>query len=613
MCAEELKLYSAMPASRPQLAIRAYQQDVRTLLQKYGVPPLAKHPKMQEVLETHRKLLRKVHPDKGGDASDFRAARAAKAALDEAVKATGRAPTTSSPPAPPAQPSTRKRPAAAQQSSAAGPQPQPCRSLVALSVELCPFCTETQDGPARGYRIQSNGVLLTYNGTQIAEEGAWAAFKAWVESNKGSWNVLYYCITMELCRRRRPHFHFMVQFRAAVDWPSSKFAFQGILPNARPTWLDYCREGRNKKNPQQSLDRGFFYVFANKIGTCVDTNGSLCVHGNYGPYWTEQAFLYEVVGDWPEKLWRRYQLTHKQYGTYLIQCRDRVPARKRNLEEVIKGEEELLDAEEIAENAQRIHSNPELYKPFKNFVVAQQWLHTFLIDALRYSLMLVRGFSRSGKTELAKSWFSNPCTLKIGHLLTVFPAKMRSYNRRFHDGIVLDDIRDLQFLVNFQHIFQGKPDEEVGFAENTSGGACAYSKLVFATPFVATFNESAKNLELLDTDDFLSKPENRVVIRLTEPPYETGDRNGTAAPGGALVDATVNPQPLEVIQQWTVADVGEFLQKRDMHGASRIFKQNDVSGYDLATMSSSDFQQRLGLSSFLAEKVVQARDNFLAS
>ncbi len=206
-----------MPASRPQLAIRAYQQDVRTLLQKYGLPPLARQPKMQEVLETHRKLLRKVHPDKGGDASDFRAARAAKAALDEAVKATGRAPTTSSPPAPPAQPSTRKRPAAAQQSSAAGPQPQPCRSLVALSVELCPFCTETQDGPARGYRIQSNGVLLTYNGTQIAEEGAWAAFKAWVESNKGSWNVLYYCITMELCRRRRPHFHF-ANTRASVCW-----------------------------------------------------------------------------------------------------------------------------------------------------------------------------------------------------------------------------------------------------------------------------------------------------------------------------------------------------------------------------------------------------------
>ena len=168
-------------------------------------------------------------------------------------------------------------------------------------------------------------------------------------------------------------------------------------------------------------------------------------------------------------------------------CRDRVPARKWSLEEVIKGEEALLDEQEIQENVERIHNNPELYKPFKEFQLAQDWLRTFLRDALRYAIMLVRGFSRSGKTELAKSWFRNPLKLKVGHLVTVFPARMRIYNRRFHDGIVLDDIRDLRFLVNFQHVFQGKPDEEVSFAENTEGGTCAYSKLVFATPFVATF------------------------------------------------------------------------------------------------------------------------------
>ena len=75
----------------------------------------------------------------------------------------------------------------------------------------------------------------------------------------------------------------------------------------------------------------------------------------------------------------------------------------RNLEEVIKGEDALLDEAEIKENAERIHNNIELYKPFKPFPKAQEWLRNFLRDALRYALMLVRGFSRSGKTELAKS------------------------------------------------------------------------------------------------------------------------------------------------------------------------------------------------------------------
>ena len=236
---------------------------------------------------THRRLLKKVHPDKGGDAADFRTVRLAKEALDEAIAdAEPSPPSAASAPAPRAQPAKRKRPAGANASAhAASPHsPETCSSLAALPVELCPFCGETQDGPAEAYRIQSNGVLLTYNGAQLAEEGSWVAFKAWVESNKKSWNLLYYCLTMELCRRRRRHLHLMVQFRAAVDCPSSKFAFQGIRPNARPTWTDYCQQGRNKRNPQQSLDRGFFYVFANKVGTCRDTKSSLCVHCNYGPY-----------------------------------------------------------------------------------------------------------------------------------------------------------------------------------------------------------------------------------------------------------------------------------------------------------------------------------------
>ena len=37
-----------------------------------------------------------------------------------------------------------------------------------------------------------------------------------------------------------------------------------------------------------------------------------------------------------------------------------------------------------------------------------------LRDALRYAIMLVRGFSRSGKTELAKSWFRAPCAMAVG-------------------------------------------------------------------------------------------------------------------------------------------------------------------------------------------------------
>ena len=317
-----------MPAGPKQIAVREYRNAVRPLLKKYGLPAMADET-LQCALLCHRRLLLKAHPDKGGSADDFRTAQAAKSALVAAMQAQ-QAPGSAAPAeqVPPPEPTPRKRPAAPTSTTGARPRrSEVSTSLVESYQGVCPFCAETSDTPARQYRIQSNGVLLTYNGAQLAPEGAWPAFKMWVESNKAGWKVLYYCITKELCRQGRPHFHFMVQFRNSVDCSSRTFAFNGVLPNARPTWLDYCRQGRNKKNPQQSLDRGFFYVFANKIGTCTDEVGSLCVHGNYAPNWTDMAYRYEVLGDWPEKLWRRRQLTHDQYGRYVILCRDRVGLR----------------------------------------------------------------------------------------------------------------------------------------------------------------------------------------------------------------------------------------------------------------------------------------------
>ena len=59
------------------------------------------------------------------------------------------------------------------------------------------------------------------------------------------------------------------------------------------------------------------------------------------------------------------------------------------------------------------------------------------------------GRSRKGKTEWACSLFKNPLLLRIGSL-THFPEQMRNFKRGFHDGVVLDDLRDLRFLTEHQ-------------------------------------------------------------------------------------------------------------------------------------------------------------------
>ena len=125
--------------------------------------------------------------------------------------------------------------------------------------------------------------------------------------------------------------------------------------------------------------------------------------------------------------------------------------------------------------------------------------------------MVVLGESHTGKTEWAKSLFQQPLELKIKNL-THFPDRLREFRRGYHDALILDDVRDLNFLVQHQDVLQGKYDAHLEFA-STPGGQCNFKKWLFCVPMVATCNYTTKNLGLLEADDFLGKSANRVVAQ----------------------------------------------------------------------------------------------------
>jgi hypothetical protein len=79
--------------------------------------------------------------------------------------------------------------------------------------------------------------------------------------------------------------------------------------------------------------------------------------------------------------------------------------------------------------------------------------------------------------------------------------------------VILDDVRDLQFLVSHQEKIQGKYDCMVEFG-STAGGTCAYYVDLFGVPVVATVNFSTMNLQYLDSHDWLSNVGNRVLVHL---------------------------------------------------------------------------------------------------
>ena len=112
---------------------------------------------------------------------------------------------------------------------------------------------------------------------------------------------------------------------------------------------------------QKSIDRGMFYVYADKIGTCRDELGNVCVDGNYWPAWEEHATdTYQVFVEWPKALWQQYKLTHDGFDSLLPKCRHNYLSNKRNLDAVRQREEEVEEAREMAANTKRIRSDTSL-------------------------------------------------------------------------------------------------------------------------------------------------------------------------------------------------------------------------------------------------------------
>ena len=429
----------------------------------------------EQLLKAYRKVLLKAHPDKGGKKEDVQKLQAAKEAWDKARKA--------------------GKPGRPQQSADGG------TDVLVLRRKR------------KEYRVQTSVVLLTYQG--FADLQQWHRFVEVVRVSLKKWTVQKWGATLEACETEGLHTHLFLQFRQQVDRTARSFAFEGLVPNVRVG--DYLGEGFNGKRQQQSVNRGFFYVFADKVGTQREADGTPCFEGNHVPVWVKAKkgqSRYPVLGKWCENLWKARKLDHDTYEEYLYLTRDGVLSRKRNLDEVKGWEERREERTERETVTKRVRA--ALFKPFEKVPAAEAWLALFHEELDRYPFLVVLARSRAGKTEWAKSLFKQPLVLQVG-TLEHFPDGMRKFRRKFHDGIVLDDLRDFSFCERHQEKLQGKVDTEVEFA-STPSGQYTFSKWLWRVPVVITANYTTKNRELLETSDFLANENNRVLVERTAPP-----------------------------------------------------------------------------------------------
>ena len=89
------------------------------------------------------------------------------------------------------------------------------------------------------------------------------------------------------------------------------------------------------------------------------------------------------------------------------------------------------------------------------------------------------------------------------------------YDHRVHGGVVLDGIGDAMVLHQNREILQGRPKVYKGGKSATMMYSYGYTLCNRAV--VATFDLSAENLEAFTEDHWLSKRQNVLLLKLTEP------------------------------------------------------------------------------------------------
>ena len=254
-----------MAPSAAQRAQRAFVSVLVSLAQAYGIALQVSRDSMAaEVLKAYRQVAKHAHPDKDGRKRDFQRLQASKEAWDAAQNA-------------------RPTPG----------RPSPAAAVGTGALVVSGLWSE-KGQPGR--RVCSGAVLLTYCG--VWSVGLWKRFGTFVRKHLEQWGAVHWCSTLERSDAGHLHVHLALQFRKSTDRPSKYFSRAGRVPNASAN--DYLGQGlhKNPRHYQQCVDRGFFYVFADKEGTQKDGAGQLCGGGNHFPCWVKapRATRYQAMG-----------------------------------------------------------------------------------------------------------------------------------------------------------------------------------------------------------------------------------------------------------------------------------------------------------------------------
>lgn len=449
------------------------------------------------------------------------------------------------------------------------------------------------------FQLQSKAFMLTYNSRHFSAD-CWKRFESHVCSLHNSLKARGWAATLEESLhtadgQQRYHLHAYFYWDDGVGLYSrntDKLVFENVRPR-----VDVNTATAPKLFYLASC-HGLWYVSVLKLGTKHSAT-------NFRP-WRE----YVPRAAWLQDLYGAKKLSHDQYLRLSASFRIGHSSRRRDALDVARDERETSVQTHIAQELDLL-VKAGLFKKSKQFEVVDRFVAYFTGAPLfRRPILAIVGGTNLGKSILAADVLNSiSVALGLDGFLEITVEgddvlDLGEFDHSKQGGVLFDGVGDVMFLKRNREVLQGRP-------KKCKGGKSA--TMMYSYPFtlcrravVVTFDLSAKNLALLQTDHWLSDSRNVLQLRLSEPAWVCTIVRASPA---------LSPRtPQQTMQSWTVDALADFLCGQDLYGPAASLQKAGVNGCDfLAWTSATGIVTDVHVSPFTAKKLLACRARYLGA
>jgi len=333
--------------------------------------------------------------------------------------------------------------------------------------------SDVDDSEGKEFQIKAKAVLLTYH----IETDLCPDLQTFISTFS---DFLHDSDRVSYCRERGSsnHFHVFLERMKQIDCSSKHFNLFDCNPNAQP---NLCKGSGFRL----AADRGHFYVYCEYKNTHLESQATWMPCEDY-----------VVRSKWIMDLWGKNKINDDQVIPCLAHYKCLTPATEAQIRMSVARKKSDDKALHKRARMARLTSTLQTFIPNSH---VDSWKLSYDTESFRYKFLTLVGPSRLGKTQYARSLFTNPFV----HSDSIC---WHGYDEDHHSCVIFDDVKSIwKYVSDNRALFQAAGDVTVQTSATNLYAICVD---VFAKPLIITTNSEP-------TSDWAIA--NSLIVHVTEP------------------------------------------------------------------------------------------------